>query len=359
MEKIDVAIIGAGIVGLNLAKLLLEKRPNLTVCVFEKENFLGEHTSGRNSGVVHSGIYYPTGSLKHLLCKEGNYLWSKLAHDLNIPLKYCGKFIIANGIAEINILENLKKQADSNGVSAFYITQLDNKKELFKHFQCTDALFIPSTGIIDQSTALIKLRDEVEKKGGIVLMNHALNNVNQKNGKYFLSFGNDLEVIADKLINCAGLGAVEIRKKLLLYDVQDYWVKGTYLKSTRKNLFKSLVYPVPLPGLKGLGVHLTFDFNDTIKFGPNTEDVTVIDYKISNQTIEEMTSCIDKFVMGFSGNLSPDYAGIRPKIKYENKLYSDFWIKEPIQNYIEMLGIESPGFTASPAIAKYVFSQFF
>lgn len=360
MEKIDVAIVGAGIIGLQIARELLTRNPSLVVCIFDKEKYIGEHTSGRNSGVIHSGLYYSQGSLKHELCISGNKQWKTLAASLDIPINYCGKFIIARNASEEEKLKELIKLAQVNEVEIEIITEGNELDFLKNDFNCSSAIFISSTGIIDQSTSLIKLRDEVTRLGGIILLSHELEKLNVVEDGVQLDFFNDLKLITKKVINCAGLGAVLIRKKLNLNDVDDYWVKGNYLKSSKVNNYKSLVYPVPLPDLKGLGIHLTFDFNNLIKFGPNTEDITTIDYSISEDTIKSMSENISDFMKEFDcKTVSPDYAGIRPKILLDKKLYSDFWIKEPIKNYIELLGIESPGFTASPAIANYVCQKFF
>lgn len=348
MEKIDVGIIGAGIVGLNIAKNLIDKNHNLTIFLFEKEQYLGEHTSGRNSGVLHAGIYYETRSLKHKLCIEGNIKWRELARKLNIPINICGKFIVAkNGQDEE--LEKIYTKAKSNNVKNIRYASVDEIKNLQNNLNITNAIFSPDTGIIDVSIALKNLKHYLETKNVHVLFKHEVTEIHKdsQNNGFILNTGGE-NIWCQKLYNCAGLFGVDLRKKLGLFELENYYVKGNYLKTNQKSMFENLIYPIPEKNLKGLGVHLTLDMQNQMKFGPNTEDIQDINYNINEIVFNDMKVSIGNLFKTINLNqLYVDYSGIRPKIKHNREIYIDFWIKSPHPNYIEYLGIESPGLTAS------------
>lgn len=351
MEKIDVAIIGGGIVGLSIAYQLLKKNQNQTLVLFEKEKYLGEHTTGRNSGVLHAGLYYETNSLKHRLCLQGNYAWESIAKELNIPFSYCGKYIVAKK-SESEEFENLFTKAKLNSVSGIRRAKAEEVKTLQAKINCDQALFSPRSGILDVSTAINRLKDKIESLGGIILPFNPILNLEKTNQGYLLETVQD-KVLAQKVYNCAGLFAIDLRKKLGLTDYENDWVKGHYLKTNQKNEFKTLIYPVPPKDLKGLGVHLTIDFQDQMKFGPDTLDTEKIDYSISLDIKNKMLPTIESLFKTIDlSKLYVDYAGIRPKIKKAGQLVTDFVIQEPLENYIEYLGIESPGITAALAIEK-------
>lgn len=348
MEKIDVAIIGGGIVGLSIAYQLLKKNQNQTLVLFEKEKYLGEHTTGRNSGVLHAGLYYETNSLKHRLCLQGNYLWEEWAKELNIPISYCGKFIVAKK-NESDEFEKLFHQAKLNSVPGIRRAKAEEVKTLQAKINCDQALFSPRSGILDVSTTINRLRDKIESLGGIILPFNPILNLEKTNQGYLLETVQD-KILAQKVYNCAGLYAVDLRKKLGLNDIENFWVKGHYLKTNQKNEFKTLIYPVPPKDLKGLGVHLTIDFQDQMKFGPDTLDTDKIDYTVASEIKLKMIPAIESLFKTIDvSKLYVDYAGIRPKIKKVGQLVTDYNISSPFENYIEYLGIESPGLTSAPA----------
>lgn len=357
MEKIDFAIVGGGLLGLMIARELLLDSPDIVVVVFDKEMYLGDHTSGRNSGVLHAGLYYQQDSLKHHHCLRGNEYWNSLASELGIRILRCGKYIVSKNQAEDEELGRLFLKAKDNSVPDIRMCPNKEVQELKRNVNCSRAFFSASTGIIDQSEALYALRMDVENRGGIILTNHDLREMRSFSEGFELLFSNGLEVSASWFINAAGLGGIGLRKKLGLLDLDDYYVKGCYLKSTQKNFFPSLVYPIPEKDLKGLGVHLTFDLEGNMKFGPNTEDVSVISYDVDLNVLSQMKPQINSIFPTIDlDRLSVDYSGIRPKIRWNGNLFTDFWIKSPLFRYIELLGIESPGFTAAPSLSKKIVS---
>lgn len=357
--NLDFCIIGAGIVGLSICHLLQKKYPTMSMALIEKEKYLGEHTSGRNSGVLHAGLYYAHNSLKHRLCIEGNEVWDSWAKELEIPIKRCGKWILASNDNEAEALQEVFAIATQNQVPGIRMGKQSEINELKEICFVHSGFYSPRTGIIDQSTALTKLRDSLQTKDIPVIMETEVNNVAHQNSHYFDLECADFNIHTRVLINAAGLSAVKLRKLMGLNDLNDYWVKGAYLKSNQSAITKNLIYPVPLKNLKGLGVHLTLDFQNQMKFGPNAFDVETLDYSTEGLNKLEMLSAVKKLFKTIDCNkLEWDYSGIRPKLKNSNgELVKDFIIQTPINNYWEFLGIESPGFTAAPALANFLLNK--
>lgn len=352
---IDFTIIGGGVLGLFLATELKERFPDKEVIVLEQEPFCGDHTSGRNSGVIHSGIYYPTDSKKHLFCLQGNQMWEAIAKKLNVELNRCGKFIFATKEQE-NELQELHQRALANKVPARFVSP-EELAQIQEFVFADNALFVSSTGIVDTSSVVKALEYECEKKEAYILRNHKVTSITKTENGFEVSAGEE-KIQTTHLFNCAGLFAIDVRKMLGKTDLENQYVRGTYFKTYQKYFKDSLLYPVPQKNLKGLGVHTTFD-QDTLRFGPDTEDIQEVSYQLSTQNLEKMKSEIPKVFKGIElEKVSPDYCGIRPKILHNGKLHTDFWIQTDketeIPGYHELCGIESPGLTSAPAIAKHL-----
>ncbi len=352
---IPLVIIGGGVIGLSIAQEIQRKYPKLEIALFEKELYLGEHSTHRNSGVLHAGLYYEKNSLKHLLCIKGNDLW----HSENGPfVNNCGKYLVATNQEEIIELERLYDRAKDNGVKEISWCENEDLKPLQQFLNVRKAFFSKKTSILNIPLYLKDLEIKLQSESFYLLKNQKIKKITYKNNIFHLE--TDLEsVTCDHLVNAAGLGAIEIRKMLGLSDLENHYVKGNYLKLKKKYYNKSLIYPVPLPGLKGLGVHTSFGEDGLIRFGPNTEDVQGVDYSQRENLIDQMYPEISKIFKSISkGDLERDFCGIRPKIKLRGKIYNDFWIKSGedygLKNYFELCGIESPGLTSAPAIAKYL-----
>ncbi len=354
-NKIDVAIIGGGIVGLWTAKTLLEKSPHLTVVVFEAENYLGEHTSGRNSEVLHSGLYYSTDSLKHRMCLEGNVLWRDYVKKKSLPFLDCGKFIV--GLDHQNEkVEELFERAKINEVVGVRPLTLADKSKLNDHVHFQSGFFISSSAVLNVSESLKSLRHDIESLGGIVLVKNKASLKDFSAEHFVLEVGEDL-IESAVLINTAGLFAVEFRRAMGLVDYENYFVKGNYLKLKKKLPIEHLVYPIPPASGLGLGVHLTLDTAGDQKFGPNTEEVRGIDYAVNLSLVDQMVPEIQQIFKNINKmDLQLAYAGVRPKVKKQGKLVTDFIFQSPkdhgIKGYFECLGIESPGVTAAPRLAQ-------
>ncbi len=364
ITKIDIAIVGGGIVGLMSALQLSQKHPNYSIALFEQELYLGEHTSSRNSGVLHAGIYYQENSLKHTLCIEGNRMWRSLCEKYQIDILPCGKHIIATNRDEAERLDTLFKQAQKNEVPRIRRSKKDEIESLQQSTNVSQAIFSPSTAVIDISTAINLITKEITNSGAHILTRTKVTDLTFENNSYTFKAGNDW-INSTILINCAGLFSIELRKMLGLSELENHYVKGSYLSCTAKTAINYLIYPVPPIILgqkfKSLGVHCVLDIDGKIRFGPNTEDVHQLDYKTSSNIVEEMWPAINSLFKNIrKDDLHADFCGIRPKItdSTNGELISDFWIKNganyQLPGYIELCGIESPGLTASPAIAKFI-----
>jgi len=362
MLEVENIIAGGGICGLLLARKLHQVYPNSEICVLEKELYVGEHSSGRNSGVLHAGIYYPTNSKKHLLCIRGNQLWRELSKELNFEIQNCGKYIIATSEDEKFQLKSIFQQALKNKVPG--IRQIENSEiqELAEHVKIVDGLFSGTTAVIDLSGSIKAIENDLFKKNIPVMVGHKIIDIKRHEEKFLISVASPegiIKILCKKIFNLAGLEAIKLRKLLGLNNLELKMVKGNYLKSTQKLFHKNLIYPIPKEDLKGLGIHTSFDISGVIRFGPNVEDIHHLNYKIAENLRAQMFPEISKIFKNIDkDSLFPDYCGIRSKILLDNKLYPDFWIKNGADlgqfNYFEACGIESPGYTSAPAIAEAI-----
>ncbi len=360
--QVDVTVVGGGIIGILTAYEIKKKFPELEIVLLEATPFLGDHSTGRNSGVLHSGLYYDTHSLKHLLCMEGLRLWkNELCPRLGISYIELGKIIFSKNSDENQTLESIWKTATKNGVEGLEWAATSKLSSIRKFVKAESAFFSPTTGIFDVSDALKKLDMAFTNLGGIISRNCKVETIS-KNLNSFDVLTEMFQLNSQFLINAAGFFGPDLRNFLGLTNLKSVLVKGNYISTSQKLNHPHLFYPVPCKDLRGLGVHSTLDTEGNVKFGPNTEDVATIDYTESNQALLSMKSEILNTFVGIEGNrLYWDYAGIRSKIMDTDtdKLEKDFWIKSPIKNYIECLGIESPGLTSAPAIAKKIVRDFF
>ena len=359
MLQLDGVIVGAGILGMLIGLEIEKEFPEFNLVILEKERFVGEHSSSRNSGVLHAGIYYPFHSLKRKLCIEGNRLWYKMGEEIGIDLKKCGKYLIAINEGEISLLEKLFNQAKENKVKNVSWVKKNEIEDLRRIINVKKAFFSKETGVVDPGQVIKSIEGLVFKKNIPLLKEHELLNI-RLNKKNIIIETKD-EVIETKfLINACGLDSVKIRKKIGLFDLEEYFVKGYYLKYLGNIPFTSLIYPLPEKKLKGLGIHTSFDSDGSFRFGPNAFEINEINYEMKDDNIKnKMIDTIFRIYKDIDEKkLQLDYSGIRSKIKKDGKYYDDFWIKGPrelgIPGYFELCGIDSPGFTASPAISKFL-----
>ncbi len=368
MDKIDVLIIGAGVIGLAVAKELTKKER--IVVVVEKNKSFGQETSSRNSEVIHGGMYYPRDSLKAKLCVEGRHLLYELSQKHNIPYKKIGKLIVATEKEEILGLEALFDLGRANGVEGLKMLSKKELDQLEPNVSGICALHSSETGIIDSHQLMQYFLDEAKNHGAIVAFNSEIIAIEKAPDSYRVSIKNSSEVSQIKtqiVINCAGLdsdmvaGMVGIDIKECNYQL--HYCKGQYfrLNGNKARLINRLVYPVPQPKSGGLGIHVTLDLAGSMRLGPDDEYLKGRDknYDVDIfRRIDFYTSAKKFFPFIEESELQPDTSGIRPKLQGQNETFRDFIIKEETDNrlpgFINLIGIESPGLTASPAIAKMV-----
>ena len=371
MDHIEVVVVGAGVVGLAIAReLALHCK---SVLVLEKEPSFGMSTSSRNSEVIHAGIYYPKDSLKANLCVRGNRLLYSYAKERGVPFNNYGKLIVACAPSEQTSLEQIWHRAQDNGVSGLERMTQTTIHQVEPELNALEGVYSPTTGIIDSHSYMLSLLGDFENAGGVISYRTTFEYAQLLNQSarwvIALKSGEDSEVFeisCDHLINCAGLGAVEVAKKidglLPLHIPEAYFVKGNYFSLNGKTPFRHLIYPVPEQA--GLGVHLTLDLNGRAKFGPDVEhidssDELTIDYAVDPSRVGHFEKQIRQYWPGLPSNsLTPDYSGVRPKIKINGTVEVDFRIdtaeQHGVPGLINLFGIESPGLTASLAIAQEV-----
>tara|TARA_B110000008_G_C16977396_1_gene566494 strand:+ start:2062 stop:3156 length:1095 start_codon:yes stop_codon:yes gene_type:complete len=354
----DVIIAGAGAVGSCLAYDCASK--GLSTLLVEKEKSFGQGVSSRSSEVIHAGIYYKQNSLKSKLCIEGKSLLYHFCDLHNVPHKRIGKYIVAKSETQDIRLREIFKNGKNCGVTdLIYLKseQLENTK--LKN--CFSAIFSPSTGIIDSHEFMSRLITISQDFGALVVFNTAVQSVRAKDGFSDVIFSDGYELTCKYFINAAGLGAVNLAKKIEGIDLnlvpENKYVKGNYFKTFKKIDFDNLIYPIPETG--GLGIHLTYDLSGNARFGPDVEFVNDEDYLVNEDRKSVFVDAISQYIEGITEeDLHADYAGIRPQIVLQGKVFSDFYIRDDLvrgtNKIINIMGIESPGITSSLAISKYV-----
>ena len=342
-----VVIIGGGIVGCHIAHRLANEGKD--VFLLEKEGALGEHTSTRNSGVIHGGIYYPHGSLRARFCVRGRHLTYEFLQKYHVPYVKCGKVIVALNEEELKSLERLRALGESNGVENLTLLDGAGAQRLEPRVTCLGALHSPETGILDMA-AYMRTMEKVLKDSGVTVVKQCR----------VLSIGdhNALattrgEIEADIVINAAGLHSDSIAAMCGLEGYQIIPYKGDYYNTTEQ-VIRGLVYPVPDSPLS-LGIHLTRTLGDEILIGPSVVKVTEKeDYEIRTPRDEFEQGAL-AMIPGLNvRRIYPGYSGNRPKVYYQGELQTDFVIQRQGSARVHLLGIESPGMTAAPAIAEYV-----
>ena len=351
----DAIVIGAGVVGLAIANDLCDIYKD--VLVIEKESDFGQHVSSRHSGVIHSGVYYVPGSLKANLCVEGNELLYKYAKTKNIDYLNCGKLIVGHDQNDLEQLKLLRENGITNGVENLEILTSDNARKIEPNIKCKNALWIPSTGIIDSHGFMLELSRDIESKNGLIYYNSEVEKISKIDDYYSLKINNeDVVINAKVIINSAGLWCDAVSRMLGIDEYKIYYCKGDYYKSNKHRDINCLIYP--LPEENGLGIHTVLQLDGSLSFGPNAYYVDELDYSMDEKGLGEFHDSIKKYLDIERGDLTIDYSGIRPKPFGLNEKPKDFVIKNEIKkgfpNFINLIGIESPGLTSSLAIGKYV-----
>lgn len=359
MEKADITIIGAGVVGLAIAAELA--RPDLSVFILEKNPVHGGGISSRNSEVLHAGIYYPEGSLKARLCVAGNPMLCEIAARNGIPCKKTGKLIVATNSGEIEDIEKLYENGRGNGAESLALISKRQIAQMEPHVQAVAALYSPETGIID-THALMNyfLKQAQGNKANLVCRTKVLRIEEETNGWRIFAEndkGEDFDFLSGVVINAAGLSSDMIANQACGHYHLHY-CKGDYcgISGVKPGLVGRLIYPVPVKNPAGLGVHLTIDLNGRLRLGPDATYIDrVEDYNVASEKAALFYEQARIFLPFLKPeNVCPDMAGIRPKLQGPNDIFHDFVIREDAPGFVNLVGIESPGLTASPAIARFV-----
>jgi L-2-hydroxyglutarate oxidase LhgO len=361
MDRIDCVVVGAGVIGLAVARRLAQA--GREVIILEAAEAIGTVTSSRNSEVIHAGIYYPAASLMARMCVSGKRALYDYCRDHGIPHRNCGKLIVATSPKETLRLQSIRAHAEANGVLDLQTLSGDAARALEPALNCDAALLSPSTGIVDSHAFMLALRGDAEAAGAVCAFHAPLLRAKAAAGRIELDVGGDAPITLEcgLLVNAAGLGASAVARGIGGMPIElippAYLAKGNYFSCNARAPFSRLIYPVPEPG--GLGVHLTLDMAGQARFGPDVEWVETIDYTVDPARAERFYPAIRRYWPTLpDGALMPSYSGIRPKIVPPAVAAQDFLIQGPrdhgVDGLINLFGIESPGLTSSLAIADYV-----
>jgi len=360
-EKVDCVVIGAGVVGLAVARALAV-RGRETV-VLEAATTIGTGTSSRNSEVIHAGIHYAPGSAKATLCVAGRQLLYSYCEARGIEHRRCGKLIVAADEEQVRALERIETTARANGVSDLRWLSAAEARDAEPALSCVAALLSPSTGIVDSHGLMLALRGDIEDAGGTVALRVPVMRGRREASAIHLEVGGEdpIGLAASVVVNSAGLQAQDLARRIDGIPKPSippsFYAKGNYYLLQGKAPFRHLVYPVPEPG--GLGVHLTLDLAGQAKFGPDVEWVEKLDFTVDPRRAERFYPIVRRYWPGLpDGALRPGYAGIRPKLSGPGEAAADFLIQgeeaHGVRGLINLYGIESPGMTAALAIAEQV-----
>ena len=360
MERADIAVIGGGAVGLAVAARFA--RPDLTVVLLERHSRHGTETSSRNSEVIHAGIYYPKGSLKSLLCHEGRRMLYRYCAERGVGCKKLGKLIVAVDDAEAGKLEGLRALAAATGAEGLTMLTKDETRRRAPGVEAVASLWSPESGIVDSEGLMLAFLAEAQDKGALVQFNAEVTGVERREGGYALDLNGGQERLwAKSVVNSAGLSADKVAE-LAGIDVDAagyrlHWCKGDYFRCRKDLGIPHLIYP--MPAKHGLGVHLTLDMAGSARFGPDTTFVDSLDYAVDPAKAAAFAASVRRYLPGVAPeDLSPDQSGIRPKLSGPDDPHRDFIIEEEskrgLPGWVNLAGIESPGLTASMAIAQRV-----
>ena len=373
MEQVDCVVVGAGVVGLAVAReMALQGRETI---LLEREDAFGTISSARNSEVIHAGIYYPKDSLKAKLCVKGNHLLYEYCRSHQVSTKAYGKLIVAADASQLDDLQAILYKAQQNQVPDIQMISGARAKVLEPQLQCEAAVLSASTGVVDSHGLMLSLLGGFEDAGGMVAYQSPLLRAkpigNHAEGGFELTIGgaDGMQIQTKLLINCAGLSAPALAQKSEGLSKEQipkaYFAKGNYFSLSGKSPFSHLIYPIPEPG--GLGVHLTLDMGGQAKFGPDVEWLEIeeeeqISYTVDPLRGEGFYAAVRQYWPGLKdGALQADYSGVRAKIVSPNAPAGDFCFDGPQQHQLQGLfnlyGFESPGLTSCLAIAQHLEAQ--
>ncbi|MBF9233235.1 NAD(P)/FAD-dependent oxidoreductase [Microvirga alba] len=357
----DALVIGAGIVGLAIARALALR--GHSVIVAEATGGIGNGVSSRNSEVIHGGMYYPTGSLRARHCVAGRRMLYDFCESHGVPHAKCGKLIVATNEREQAKIEAIYAQGIANEVEGLSFLTGEQAKALEPNLACTGAVLSSETGIIDSHALMLALQGDFEAAGGMIAFHAPVERITRAGNAWEAHVGGAEPAVlpVDVIINAAGLGAQALGHATEGYPQERVprlvLAKGNYFGCLGKPAFSHLIYPAPVDG--GLGTHVTFDLNGRMRFGPDVEWIESEVYEVDPRRAESFYASIRRYWPGLpDGALTPDYSGIRPKLTGPGEPAADFVIDGPaehgVSGLVQLFGVESPGLTSSLSIAEDV-----
>ncbi len=366
MERVDAIIIGAGAIGLAVGRALAQR--GLEAVVLEAEAQIGTGISSRNSEVIHAGLYDRPDALKARLCVAGRAALYDYCESHGVPHRRCGKLVVATDDAQVGALREIAVRARANGVAELRWLDAAEARALEPELRCAAALLSPVTGIVDSHALMLAYQGDLERAGGALAVRSPVEGVRVTTDGFVVEVGGDgtSEIACGILVNAAGLAADAFARRIDGLDpawvMPLHYAKGNYFALSGRAPFSRLVYPVPQPG--GLGVHLTLDLAGQARFGPDVEWLAVpsadaIDYAVDPARGRAFFAAIRTYWPGLpDGALAPAYSGVRPKLQPAGAPAADFVLQGPalhgVPGLMNLFGIESPGLTASLAIAEEV-----
>jgi L-2-hydroxyglutarate oxidase LhgO len=361
MEQVECVVVGAGVVGIAVARALA--LAGHEVLVLEAAEAIGTGTSSRNSEVIHAGIYYVANSAMARLCVRGKSLLYGFCAERGVPFRNCGKLIVATTDEESAQLDAIRARAAANRVGDLRKLDAAEARALEPNLACVAALLSPSTGIVDSHGFMLAMQGEAEAAGAAFVFHSPVEGGAATADGLVLDIGgaDPMRLAARLVINSAGLSAPALARHISGMPADrvptPYYAKGNYFTLAGRSPFSRLIYPVPVAG--GLGVHLTIDLGGQARFGPDVEWVETLDYTVDPRRADGFYAAIRTYWPDLpDGALQPGYAGIRPKIVPPSVAKQDFLIQGPaahgVSGLVNLFGIESPGLTAALAIGEEV-----
>jgi L-2-hydroxyglutarate oxidase LhgO len=361
MEQVDCVVIGAGVVGLAIARAAA--LAGREVIVLEAAEGIGTHTSSRNSEVIHAGLYYPKGSLKARLCVQGKELLYRYCAEHGVPHERIGKVVVATDESEIGAVQSYVAKAHANGVTDLQWLNGERLRELEPAVRCVAGFLSPSTGIIDSHAFMLALQGDAENNGASIVFFSPVESGEIRDDGIVLNVGGTepMSLLARTVINSAGLYAQNVARSLdgipPTSVPPQYFAKAHYYTLTGRSPFHRLVYPVATHA--HLGVHVTLDLGGQARFGPDVDWVDGVDYSFDDAREPLFYEAVRHYYPQLKdGSLQPGYTGIRPKISGPTEPAADFLIQGPqehgVAGLVNLYGIESPGLTAALAIGEHV-----
>ena len=357
----DILVIGAGVVGLAVARALAVR--GHAVIVAEAAEAVGTGISSRNSEVIHAGMYYPTDSLRARHCVAGRRMLYAFCDSHGVPHRRCGKLIVATNALEQAKIEGIYQQGLANGVEGLSLLSGDEARSLEPNLACTGAVLSAETGIVDSHALMLALQGTLEAHGGAIAFHAPVEHLARTGSQWLARVGgpDPTELTIDAAVNAAGLGAQALARATQGYPAARVprlvLAKGNYFGCMGRPAFTRLIYPAPVEG--GLGTHVTLDLAGRMRFGPDVEWIERESYDVDPDRAESFYASIRRYWPGLpDGALVPDYAGIRPKLTGPGEPPADFMIDGPqehgLPGLVHLFGIESPGLTAALSLAEDV-----